>query len=174
MQNIQKNDENIMYEVSNSTTLIKLLSMNIFIVSLSACQSINPVGDATGSIASSDVESQFEGSILDPILDTMIGVFSGIHARGTIEDYIGDHDKQNIIKITRKAADTGQLQIFNNIDSGVQGKAEVVMSKALPTLEEGKQDGVRECKTVRQTVVLKDRREITETVTICKGPDGWS
>ncbi len=96
-----------MYEVSNSTTLIKLLSMNIFIVSLSACQSINPVGDATGSIASSDVESQFEGSILDPILDTMIGVFSGIHARGTIEDYIGDHDKQNIIKITRKAADTG-------------------------------------------------------------------
>jgi hypothetical protein len=48
------------------------------------------------------------------------------------------------------------------------------MSKALPTLEEGKQDWVRECKTVRQTVVLKDRREITETVTICKGPDGWS
>lgn len=163
-----------MYGVSNPTTFIKLLSMNIFVISLSACQSINTVGNSTDSIASSDVESQFEGSILAPILDTMSGLFSGIYARSTIEDYIGDQDKQNIIKITRKAADTGQLQIFNNTDSGVQGKAEVVMSKTLPTLEEGNQDGVRECKTVRQTIVLKDRREITETVTLCIGPDGWN
>lgn len=44
----------------------------------------------------------------------------------------------------------------------------------LPTQEEGKIDGMRECKTIRKSVVLKDKREITESVRTCKGPDGWS
>ena len=174
----EKIEESIMYRISNSTKLRKLPSAIIFIISLSACQSISPVDSLTGNVASSDAESQsgsqFEGSILDSVSDSIIEVFSDLYARGAIVDYMGDVDKQNIIKATQKAADTGQLQIFTNPESGVQGKAEVVKSVTLPTQEEGKEDGVRECKTIRQTIVLKDGREITENVTTCKGPDGWS
>ena len=167
-----------MYRISNSTKLRKLSLSIIFIISFSACHSISFVDSFTGNVASSDAGSQsgsqFKGSILDSIPDSIIGVFSDLYARGAIEDYIGDVDKQNIIKATQKAADTGQLQIFTNPNSGVQGKAEVVKSVILPTQEEGKADGTRECKTIRQTIMLKDRREITENVTTCKGPDGWS
>jgi len=174
----EKIEESIMYRISNSTKLRKLPSAIIFIISLSACQSISPVDGLTGNVASSDAESQsgsqFEGSILDSMSDSIIGVFSDLYAKGAIVDYMGDVDKQNIIKATQKAADTGQLQIFTNPESGVQGKAEVVKSVTLPTQEEGKEDGVRECKTIRQTIVLKDGREITENVIICKGPDVWS
>lgn len=163
-----------MYEMSSPTILIKLLGVNILIISLSACQLMSPFSNSTGNIASTDVGSQYEESIMEPMFYSINRIFSGVHKKGTIEDYIGDRDKQNIIEITRKAADTGQLQIFTNPVSGIKGKAEVVKSKVLPTLEEGKEGGVRECKTVRQTIVLKDRREITEKMTTCKGPDGWS
>jgi hypothetical protein len=135
---------------------------------------MSPVSNSTGNIASTEVGSQYDESITDPLFDSINGIFSGIHAKGTIEDYIGDRDKQNIIEITHKAADTDQPQIFTNPVSGIKGKAEVVKSKVLPILEEGKENGVRECKTVRQTIVLKDSREITENMTTCKGPDGWS
>ena len=166
----KKIKESIMYGMYSLIVLIKLLGANILIISLSACQLISPVSNSTGNIAS----NQYEESITGPIFDSMNGIFSGIHAKSAIEDYIGDRDKQNIIEITRKAADTDQLQIFTNPVSGVNGKAEVVKSKVLPVLEEGKENGVRECKIVRQTIVLKDRREITENMTTCKGPDGWS
>lgn len=135
---------------------------------------MSAIGGSANTSSSTDIENQYKGGIASSMIDSIGRVFSGINAKSTIEDYIGYEDKQNIIKITRKAADTGKLQIFTNPNSGVQGKAEVVKSNMLPTQEEGKIDGMRECKTIRKSVVLKDKREITESVRTCKGPDGWS
>lgn len=154
--------------------LNKLLGMNMLIIFLSSCQSMSAIGGSANTSSSTDIENQYKGGIASSMIDSIGRVFSGINAKSTIEDYIGYEDKQNIIKITRKAADTGKLQIFTNPNSGVQGKAEVVKSNMLPTQEEGKIDGMRECKTIRKSVVLKDKREITESVRTCKGPDGWS
>ena len=135
---------------------------------------MSAIGGSANTSSSTDLENQYKGGIASSMIDSIGRAFSGINAKSTIEDYIGYEDKQNIIKITRKAADTGKLQIFTNPNSGVQGKAEVVKSNMLPTQEEGKIDGMRECKTIRKSVVLKDKREITESVRTCKGPDGWS
>ncbi|MEE8530311.1 MAG: hypothetical protein V3S35_06050 [Nitrosomonadaceae bacterium] len=135
---------------------------------------MSAIGGSANTSSSTDIENQYKGGIASSMIDSIGRAFSGINAKSTIEDYIGYEDKQNIIKITRKAADTGKLQIFTNPNSGVQGKAEVVKSNMLPTQEEGKIDGIRECKTIRKSVVLKDKREITESVRTCKGPDGWS
>lgn len=135
---------------------------------------MSAIGGSANTSSSTDIENQYKGGIASSMIDSIGRVFSGINAKSTIEDYIGYEDKQNIIRITRKAADTGKLQIFTNPNSGVQGKAEVVKSNMLPTQEEGKIDGMRECKTIRKSVVLKDKREITESVRTCKGPDGWS
>ena len=152
----------------------KLLGVNMLIIFLSSCQSMSAIGSSANTSSSTDIENQYKGGIASSMIDSIGRAFSGINAKSTIEDYIGYEDKQNIIKITRKAADTGKLQIFTNPNSGVQGKAEVVKSNMLPTQEEGKIDGMRECKTIRKSVVLKDKREITESVRTCKGPDGWS
>lgn len=154
--------------------LNKLLGVNMLIIFLSSCQSMSAIGGSANTSSSTDIENQYKGGIASSMIDSIGRAFSGINAKSTIEDYIGYEDKQNIIKITRKAADTGKLQIFTNPNSGVQGKAEVVKSNMLPTQEEGKIDGMRECKTIRKSVVLKDKREITESVRTCKGPDGWS
>lgn len=154
--------------------LNKLLGVNMLIIFLSSCQSMSAIGGSANTSSSTDIENQYKGGIASSMIDSIGRVFSGINAKSTIEDYIGYEDKQNIIKITRKAADTGKPQIFTNPNSGVQGKAEVVKSNMLPTQEEGKIDGMRECKTIRKSVVLKDKREITESVRTCKGPDGWS
>ncbi len=163
-----------MYRIANLKMLNKLLGVNMLIIFLSSCQSMSAIGGSANTSSSTDLENQYKGGIASSMIDSIGRVFSGINAKSTIEDYIGYEDKQNIIKITRKAADTGKLQIFTNPNSGVQGKAEVVKSNMLPTQEEGKIDGMRECKTIRKSVVLKDKREITESVRTCKGPDGWS
>ena len=163
-----------MYRIANLKMLNKLLGVNMLIIFLSSCQSMSAIGGSANTNSSTDIENQYKGGIASSMIDSIGRAFSGINAKSTIEDYIGYEDKQNIIKITRKAADTGKLQIFTNPNSGVQGKAEVVKSNMLPTQEEGKIDGMRECKTIRKSVVLKDKREITESVRTCKGPDGWS
>lgn len=163
-----------MYRIANLKMLNKLLGVNMLIIFLSSCQSMSAIGGSANTSSSTDIENQYKGGIASSMIDSIGRAFSGINAKSTIEDYIGYEDKQNIIKITRKAADTGKLQIFTNPNTGVQGKAEVVKSNMLPTQEEGKIDGMRECKTIRKSVVLKDKREITESVRTCKGPDGWS
>jgi len=163
-----------MYRIANLKMLNKLLGVNMLIIFLSSCQLISAIGGPANTSSGTDIENQYKGGIASSMIDSIGRAFSGINAKSTIEDYIGYEDKQNIIKITRKAADTGKLQIFTNPNSGVQGKAEVVKSNMLPTQEEGKVDGMRECKTIRKSVVLKDKREITESVRTCKGPDGWS
>jgi hypothetical protein len=163
-----------MYRIANLKMLNKLLGVNMLIIFLSSCQSMSAIGGSANTSSSTDIENQYKGGIASSMIDSIGRAFSGINAKSTIEDYIGYEDKQNIIKITRKAADTGKLQIFTNPNSGVQGKAEVVKSNMLPTQEEGKIDGMRECKTIRKSVVLKDKREITESVRTCKGQDGWS
>lgn len=166
--------ESLVYRISNLKMLNKLLSVAMLIIFLSSCQSISAIGGSANTSSNADIENQYQGSIASSMFGSIDRAFSGINAKSTIEDYIGYEDKQNIIEITRKAADTGKLQIFTNPNSGVQGKAEVVKSNMLPTQEEGKVDGVRECKTIRKSIVLKDKREIIESVTTCKGPDGWS
>jgi len=158
-----------------SPSILKiLLQMNIFILFLSACQSTNIISNISGNDTESDTSTspQFGKKIISPF-NAITGKVTNLYARGSLKDYIGDLDKKNIALAIQKAADTDQPQVFTNQDSGVKGKAEVIKSRTLSTQETGKQDGVRECKTIRQTIILKDKREVIESVVLCKGPDGW-
>lgn len=74
-----------------------------------------------------------------------------------LKEYIGDLDKKNLAIAIQKEADTDQPQVFTNQDSGIKGKAEVIQSRALSAQGSGKQDGVRKCEAIRQTIVLKDK-----------------
>ena len=164
---------------SISSILKILLLINIFIL-LSACQTADIISNITNGIGS-NVESDTDTDT-DPQLGKIaISQFSAVtrkitnlYEKSSLKDYIGDLDKENLARAIQKAADTGQPQVFTNHESGVKGKAEVIQSTTLSTQEAGEQDGVRECKTIRQTIILKDEREVIESVVLCKDLDGWS
>ena len=155
---------------SNPSILRILLWINILL--LSACQSTNIISNIGGNNVESDTNPQLEKWAVTPF-NAITGKITNLYEKGSLKDYIGDLDKKNLSMAIQKAADTDQPQVFTNQDSGVNGKAEVIQSRTFSTQESGKQDGVRECKTIRQTIVLKDKREVIESVVLCKGPDGW-
>jgi len=169
-----------------SSILRVLLLVNISIL-LSACQSANIISDIQNNVSNitnnigNNVESDTDTDT-DPQLGKIaISQFSAVtrkitnlYEKSSLKDYIGDLDKENLARAIQKAADTGQPQVFTNHESGVKGKAEVIQSTTLSTQEAGEQDGVRECKTIRQTIILKDEREVIESVVLCKDLDGWS
>jgi len=159
-----------MVNKSNPSILRILLWMNVLL--LSACQSTSIISNISGSNVESDTNPQLEKSAIAPF-NAITGKITNLYAKGSLKDYIGNIDKKNLSMAIQKAADTDQPQVFTNQDSGVKGKAEVIQSRTLSTQEPGRQDGVRECKTIRQTIILKDKREVIESVILCKGPDGW-
>ena len=154
----------------NPSILRILLWMNVLL--LSACQSTSIISNISGSNVESDTNPQLEKSAIAPF-NAITGKITNLYAKGSLKDYIGNIDKKNLSMAIQKAADTDQPQVFTNQDSGVKGKAEVIQSRTLSTQEPDRQDGVRECKTIRQTIILKDKREVIESVVLCKGPDGW-
>ncbi|MBL78698.1 MAG: hypothetical protein CMH70_01335 [Nitrosomonadaceae bacterium] len=151
---------------SRSTMLKILLLGNIFL--LSGCQSIYGIKD--GFI--SDAKPQFEKRLIMPF-QSIKGRIINFFSKSSLEDYIGDIDKKKLALLIQKAADTGQTQMFTNQNSGVQAKVEVTHSKIIPTQEAGKQDTIRECKIIKQTIILKDKREVIESIQLCKNSNGW-
>ena len=160
---------------SISSILRIVLLVNIFIL-LSACQSANIISNITNNIRNnveSDTDPQL-GKIAISRFTAVTKKITNLYEKNSLKDYIGNQDKKNLVRIIQKAADTGQPQVFTNQESGVKGIAEVIQSRELSTQEAGKKDGVRECKTIRQTIILKDKREVIESVVLCKDLDGWS
>jgi surface antigen len=82
----------------------------------------------------------------------------GWYVGAAIGGRLGKDDQQRMVDASQRAFDTGQTQTFSNPDSGVKGKAEIVSSAQQNS----------ECKTIRQTVVLKDGKTVTEDVNNCK------
>jgi hypothetical protein len=159
-----------MVNKSNPSILRILLWMNVLL--LSACQSTGIISNISGNNVESDTNPQLEKRAIAPF-NAITGKITNLYAKGSLKDYIGNIDKKNLSMAIQKAADTDQPQVFTNQDSGVKGKAEVIQSRTLSTQEPDRQDGVRECKTIRQTIILKDKREVIESVVLCKNPDGW-
>ena len=162
---------------SISSILKILLLINIFIL-LSACQTADIINNITNSIGS-NVESDTDtdpqlGKIAISQFSAVTKKITNLYEKNSLKDYIGNQDKKNLVRIIQKAADTGQPQVFTNQESGVKGIAEVIQSRELSTQEAGKKDGIRECKTIRQTIFLKDKREVIESVMLCKDLDEWS
>ena len=76
----------------------------------------------------------------------------GYYLGSSIGGYLGKDDKQKMAEASQRAYETEQPQTFSNAESGVNGKAEVVQAS--------QQGDSRGCKTIRQTVVLKDGQTV--------------
>jgi surface antigen len=134
---------------------------------LAACQSAETrrfgavLGSVAGSIGGGYLGSALGGGTAGRILGAVAGGVAGYYVGSTVGGYLGKDDQQRMANASQKAFETGEPQTFNSPDSGVSGRAEV-----LPATQTQQASG--ECKTIRQTVVLKDGRTATEDVRSCK------
>lgn len=146
-----------------SDTWMKRLLIFSLIILLSACQSAETrrfgglVGSIAGSIGGSYLGSSLGGGTAGRILGAIAGGVAGYYVGATVGGYLGKDDQRRMAEASQRAYDTEEPQTFSNPDSGVKGTAEVVGVAA-----------DQECKTIRQTVVLKDGKTVTEDVKSCK------
>lgn len=151
-----------MDQASISATWARRLLLLALVVVLSACQSTETrragglIGSIAGSIGGSYLGS-YLGDTVGSILGAVIGGVGGYYLGSEIGSRLGKDDQRRMAETSQRAYETNQTQTFINPDSGVKGKAEVV---------EVAED--RDCKTIRQTVVLKDGKTVTEDVKSCK------
>lgn len=96
------------------------------------------------------------------------GAIAGAAIGGLIGNRIGaaldEEDRAALARTTQRAITTGKSRRYTNKRTGVKARAQVVSSRRV--------DG-RECRTVKQEVVLKDGSVLSDTVRACKGPNGW-
>lgn len=152
--------------------IIKMMLWINTILLLASCQSPNIINNTVSENIESG-KAQVSKKIPIASFNNITDKITDLYTKKSLADYIGDTDKEKIATATKKAADTNEPQLFMNEESGIKGKAEVIQTKSLFILETGKKEGTRECKIIRQTIILKDKREVTESIELCKGPDGW-
>jgi len=158
-----------MDEASNSTApaWMKRCLVLALTVLLAACQSAETrrfgavLGSVAGSIGGGYLGSALGGGTAGRILGAVAGGVAGYYVGTTVGGYLGKDDQQRMASASQRAFETCQTQTFSSPDSGVRGTAEV-----LPATQTQQASG--ECKTIRQTVVLKDGRTATEDVRSCK------
>jgi len=147
-----------------STTWIKRLIVVALIMVLPACQSTDTrqvgglLGSIGGAIGGSYLGRYLGGGTAGSIAASVLGGVAGWYVGAGIGQHLGKDDQQRMVDASQRAFDTGQTQTFSNPNSGVKGRAEIVSSAQQNP----------ECKTIRQTVVLKDGQTVTEDVNNCK------
>jgi surface antigen len=136
---------------------------------LPACQTADSrragglIGSIAGSIGGSYLGSYLGGGTAGRIAGAVAGGLAGHYVGASIGGYLGKEDQQKMAQASQTAFETDQPQTFSNPDSGLKGKAEVV-----PSTRTTQQDD--DCKMIRQTIVLKDGKTVTEDIKSCKNP----
>jgi surface antigen len=147
-----------------STAWIKRLIVVALVMVLPACQSTDTrqvgglLGSIGGALGGSYLGRYLGGGTAGSIAASVLGGVAGWYVGAGIGQHLGKDDQQRMVDASQRAFDTGQTQTFSNPNSGVKGRAEIVSSAQQNP----------ECKTIRQTVVLKDGQTVTEDVNNCK------
>jgi len=152
-----------------SSPWLKRLAVIALVILLPACQSTDArrvgglIGSIAGSIGGSYLGSYLGGGTAGSIATSIAGGVAGYFVGAGIGGYLGRDDQQKMAEASQQAFDTGEPQTFSNPGSGVKGRAEIV-----PPGQAAQQAPAGNCKTIRQTVVLKDGTTHTEDVNSCK------
>jgi surface antigen len=99
------------------------------------------LGALAGGVAGALVGTQF-GSGTGQLIATLVGTVGGAWVGNRIGSYLDEQDRKRAAEAAQQATVTGQPQVWQNPDSGVSGKAEVVKTKttqqkvAVPVLKD--------------------------------------
>ena len=122
-------------------------------------------GQEMGSIIGSIVAPYIPGSSVAASIVRSNGDLIGGLIGGAIGASLDEEDRKALEKSTREAFASGKSKSFSNKKTGVQATVKVTGTRVN---EQGKQ-----CRTVQQDVKLKDGSALKDTVSACKGPNGW-
>lgn len=139
---------------------------------LAACSSTDQTGqkEAQGTLVGSVVGGMIGGyipggnSVAGQVLRSQAGTIGSL-VGGAIGAALDEEDRQRLAQATRAAIAGGQPKSFSNKQSGVRGKVTVTRSHV--------NDSGQQCRTVKQEVIVKDGTTLSDTVSACKGPNGW-
>lgn len=137
----------------------------------------------------------FKDNTTGMLIGSAVGALAGALVGNRIGAMLDERDKKKHEEAVAKALETGQPQSWNSSDTGASGQVAVkepvaTPVVAAPTTKPVTQPAVvketesapptpqvastgRLCRTVTQTIKLKDGTTKTEDLTACKGPNGW-
>lgn len=92
-----------------------------------------------------------------PTIGTMVGTAIGAS--------LDEEDRRALAQATQVALSSGASKTFANKRTGVRGSVSVTTT--------AKSSSGQPCRTVKQEVVLKDGTRLNDTVSACKGANGW-
>jgi len=150
------------------TAICATLALGLVVTSVAPTQAQMGPRESEGTAAGA-----IFGGIIGGVLGGRgAGAIGGAIAGAAVGSFIGNRigaaldaeDRAAVEQVTRSAVTTGKSRRYANKRTGVKARAQVVSSR--------KVDG-RECRTVKQEVVLKDGSVLSDTVRACKGPNGW-
>lgn len=155
-----------------ASMLVKAVFALLMGVAISGCESLTKqqIGTGLGATAGALIGGQFGGG-----KGKALAAASGAIAGGVLGNVIGagldQRDKDHAAAASRRAFDTGKTQTWSNPETGASGAVKVSDRPATPPARPAAAG--RTCKTAKQEIVLKDGTTHTETITACKGPNGW-
>ena len=133
------------------------------------------IGGALGGVLGSQT-GKGSGRIPGIAVGTALGAFIG----NRVGKYLDEQEKRRVAEATVQAAETGKPQTVKT-RTGATVTTSVTSPEASPTqpiaapapVVQTAEASVRECRTVSQTIVLRDGTSEVENVTVCKGANGW-
>lgn len=134
---------------------------------LASCETTGPKqqsGAVIGALAGGLVGSQF-GSGSGRVGAALAGAALGGIIGGSIGAQLDAQDRARLQEITTASIRTGGNRSFRNPKTGVRATTRVVSSNNA----NGKL-----CRTVQQDVTLANGQVSRDTVSGCKGPNGWT
>ncbi|HZL31834.1 MAG TPA: glycine zipper domain-containing protein [Pseudolabrys sp.] len=145
-------------------------------IGLCLAAAITPVVTAKAQMGPKESEGTISGALLGGIVggfighggsSSVVGAIAGTAIGGLIGNRIGasldEQDRAALARATRAAFVSGKSQRFSR-RAGVHGQVQVTSSTNI--------DG-KPCRTVRQEIILKDGNVLNDTVSACRGPNGW-
>lgn len=126
------------------------------------------LGATLGGLAGSQVVSG-KRRIVGIAAGVAVGAFIG----NRVGKYLDDRDKRKAADATAQTAETGQKQQFKTSSGATVTTVAAAPPPPVATTTPAPASPARECRTVKQSVVLENGTRDSEDVTVCKGPDGW-
>lgn len=116
-------------------------------------------GALIGGIVGGLIGHGGSASVVGAIAGTAIGGFIGNRIGASLDE----QDRIALARATRAAFASGKSQRFRR-KSGVHGNISVVSSSRV---------NGKPCRTVKQEIVLKNGSVLNDTLSACRGPNGW-
>lgn len=123
-------------------------------------------GTFSGAVLGGAIGSMFGGDAAGRIVGGLAGAAIGGMIGNRIGASLDEEDQRRLAQATRQAMSSGGASKFSNSRTGVKGSARVTKTSKNPSGQT--------CRTVTQEVVLKNGSVSRDTVTGCKGLNGWS